>query len=236
MLIFSSYNVIHSRKSFKDLLEVMRQGGKAVHVDQAVDTQKHTPSESPMQKKNYPKIDYWYYKQYTEESNRRDEDAGGNRKEGRGRSSDGKNVMFWFLQDETGRVLESIEVDSIREASRYIWRMLYEDYEGKLPCPWRKVDSRAQSRFYEEIEDQYPILKLCDGHWKARSICTNGYSQWYKTHTSSKKKTSIKCDSETTLPDNQPICPAKRTSETPPPAESEPNKKARGKSSKNTTY
>jgi hypothetical protein len=233
---------MYSRKLFKDLLDAMRHGGKAVHVDQTVDAQKVAP---PPLKKNYPKIDYWYYKQYTEESNRRDAEAKmaklsnerneDNRKDDRGHSSDGENVMFWHLQDETGRVLDWIEVDAIRGASRHFWRLLYEDYAGKLPSPWRKVDAKAQTRFYEEIEALYPLLKLCEGHWKARSICTNGYSQWHKNHT--KTEPSFKCNSEEpTLSDSdsQAVCPAKRSSVAPPPATS--NKKARSKSSQYTIY
>jgi hypothetical protein len=208
----------------------MRQGGKMVHIDQTVDAQMPVPppTKPPMQRKDYPKIDFWYLKQYKA---LKDEKPKG----GRGRNIEGENVMFRFLQDETGQVLEGKEVDAICEASRHFWRVLYQDYDGNLGCPWREVDARAQLRFYEEIEEQYPLLKFCEGHWKARSICTNGYSQWHSTY--SKKQISIKCNSEeATLSDSdsQAVCPAKRSSEAPPRANS--NKRARSKSSKHTIY
>jgi hypothetical protein len=32
------------------------------------------------------------------------------------------------------------------------------------------------------MESEYPILRLCNNHWKANAVATAIYSQWYRTY------------------------------------------------------
>jgi hypothetical protein len=133
--------------------------------------------------------------------------------------------MCWYLEDDSGRMLTPREVKSIRKSARRIWRVFYEESSGTLPSPWGHVHLQIQSRFYEEIESKYPILRLCHAHWKACKLCTQGYSQWYASHTKPKKSPKNE-QVEATSSEVDPVRPAKRSIDNPVPAPL--SKRARG--------
>ena len=86
--------------------------------------------------------------------------------------------MFWFLQNEDGTELDGRVLTKIRAEAKIIWRELCDKY-GPIGCPWSSVAPRYQREYWRRIEAAYPVLRLCDGHYKADSIPFSDYSHWY---------------------------------------------------------
>jgi hypothetical protein len=181
----------------------------------------HQPAKAK-RPEDFQQVKYWYHDQYAEEVRRRNESGkykGGQR--GRMRARDGENVMFWFLEDESGNTLEAHDVQEIREAARTSWRLLWEESGGKLGCPWGKLHPSIQFKFYAEMEAKFPSLQLCHGHWKAKMVCTLAYSHWHNKQTRDALKREQGAQS-----DMEPVCPEKRPAET--PLLTSPSKRSKG--------
>jgi hypothetical protein len=211
-------------------MDAVRQGlgGNAAQPNQPTETQK--TELTPLNQQDYPNINYWYEEDYNEEVHARKalviQNAESQRPHrGPRRANEGENVMCWYLEDHSGRTLTRREVKPIRETARRIWRVFYEQSSGTLASPWGKVNLDIQTRFYEEIESKFPILRLCHAHWKACKICTQGYSQWYSTHTKPKKSPKNE-QVEATSSVVDLVRPAKRSIDDALPAPL--NKRARG--------
>lgn len=92
--------------------------------------------------------------------------------------SKGKNVTFWHFQHPDSTVLNYNEVKSIRKD-------LQEDLEETLQqawATWRTLDDNLPDRqleFYFKIEAKYPLLRLCENHYKAELIPFSDYSHLF---------------------------------------------------------
>jgi hypothetical protein len=214
-----------SRKTYDSLIDALRQGGgstDAVHPNKPASASRDLQKPPPPTKhqEDYPNITYWRFETYTAEQARREKSGEHKGQRGRGRLEEGENVSFWFLQEETGEVIDTDELKEIRKSSKRLWRVLYD--QGKLACPWKQVHPDVQDQFYAEIESKHPSLQLCHGNWKARKVCTTDFSHWYKKQANSSEP--IKSE-QSDLPEKGTV-PAKRPSDSMDLEES--NKRAKG--------
>ncbi|KAH9011116.1 hypothetical protein EDB84DRAFT_1569964 [Lactarius hengduanensis] len=125
----------------------------------------------------YPHINYWFKHLRRAEFKRRKEFSQGHTR--RGPAPAGENREFWFLEDEDGTMLDGYEVARIRAESKVIWESMCKKY-GRLGLPWGRVGSERHREFWRRIEAKYPVLLLCDSHYKANSIATQDYTHWYQ--------------------------------------------------------
>ena len=75
-------------------------------------------------------------------------------------------------------MLTNDEVRTIRRESKKIWRALCDRY-GPIGAPWSTISPERQLDFYLKIEEKFPILRLCEHHYKAETIAFSDYSHWY---------------------------------------------------------
>jgi hypothetical protein len=50
---------------------------------------------------------------------------------------------------------------------------------NRAPTAWGHAALDIQNEFIHQLENQYPWIWLCDGHWKAMKVATNSYPHWY---------------------------------------------------------
>ncbi|KAI9428728.1 hypothetical protein H4582DRAFT_2066602 [Lactarius indigo] len=96
-----------------------------------------------------------------------------------GPAAAGENRQFWFLEYEDGTMLDGHEVANIQAYSREIWASMCDKY-GPIGQPWGKVKPWRHREYWRRVEAKYPILRLCDSHYKANSIPTIDYTHWYQ--------------------------------------------------------
>ncbi|KAI9442343.1 hypothetical protein H4582DRAFT_2054808 [Lactarius indigo] len=82
-------------------------------------------------------------------------------------------------QYEDGTMLDGHEVANIRAYSREIWASMCDKY-GPIGQPWGKVKPWHHREYWRRVKAKYPILQLCDSHYKANSIPTIDYTHWYQ--------------------------------------------------------
>ncbi|KAF8809747.1 hypothetical protein BYT27DRAFT_7241127 [Phlegmacium glaucopus] len=111
-------------------------------------------------------------------------DHSGTAARGRSRAARGENVSMNFIEDINGQVIDGHKASEIRKAIRELWVEM--DQGGVAPPTWSKVPHTVVMNFRQRLYDQFPELAYCDGHWKLDKICTDNYSQWFKTQNSSK--------------------------------------------------
>jgi hypothetical protein len=75
-------------------------------------------------------------------------------------------------------VLTYEELKSIRKESKKIWRKMC-DKHGPIGAPWTTISPNRQQEFFLKIEHKYPLLRLCENHYKAECVSFSDYSHWY---------------------------------------------------------
>src|SRR5712691_7937196 len=50
------------------------------------------------------------------------------------------------------------------------------------PQKWSDASRSLQDEYAHDMEKKWPLLQLCDHHWKAHYLATKNYPQWYKHH------------------------------------------------------
>ncbi|KAI0309221.1 hypothetical protein OF83DRAFT_1089225, partial [Amylostereum chailletii] len=94
--------------------------------------------------------------------------------------SAGVNTTATFLDDENGHTINGHYVSSIRSALRDVFHVL--QLNNRAPKTWKRASPRDRDHIYAELERQYPILRLCENHWKIEWLVIHTYPQWYRNH------------------------------------------------------
>ena len=137
----------------------------------------------PLSQLDYPLVKYWERKVWKNIAGTRKDTSEVQTKNGsRGgtRSSKGENVMMLYIEDANGMPVDGNVACGMRELARSIWRSLYE--RGITPETWGQSTKEVREEFCREMESEYNVLRLCDNHWKANTLATAIYSQWYRTY------------------------------------------------------
>jgi hypothetical protein len=137
----------------------------------------------PLSQVDYPLVKYWERKVWKTVAGTRKDTSEVQAKTGsRGgsRSSKGENVMMLYIEDANGMPIDGNIAGGIREHARSIWRSLYE--RGIAPETWGQATMEVREKYCREMESEYPVLRLCNNHWKVNAIATAIYSQWHRTY------------------------------------------------------
>ena len=69
-----------------------------------------------------------------------------------------------------------------RRAARTTARDFFERLLARRECldTWEKAPLEVKDELVYLLESRHEWLCYCHGHWKARMVPTNSYSQWYK--------------------------------------------------------
>ena len=137
----------------------------------------------PLSQIDYPLVTFWEKKHWknlasTKKDSSEVETKGGAR--GGTRSSRGENVMMLYVEDASGTPIDGNIASDMRDFARSIWRSLYE--RGIAPETWGQATKEVREEFCRDMETEYPVLRLCDNHWKANALATTIYSQWYRIY------------------------------------------------------
>ncbi|KAF8264151.1 hypothetical protein EI94DRAFT_1806201 [Lactarius quietus] len=159
--------------------ELVASHGTMPHV-QTEELQEPTPKEP----EGYPDIDYWYKCDQLDEWKRREEFKSNNRatvdsRRGPKPETD-DNVAFWHFQHKDGTVLDGEEIRKIWKEAKIQWKLLSDKY-GDIGSLWTTD------------EDKFPLLRLCNDHYKALTITYADYSHWYLKWVKSKVKCKCPC-------------------------------------------
>ena len=164
--------------SYRKAYTTLATGPRATHnvvTDEIQDT-------VPLDPDDYPAIKYWRKREHRKERNRREEFKAGGEPRRRGRKPksecDDENVNFWHFQHDDGTEMGGEDLGKVRAETKRIWRTLCDKY-GPIGSPWSTVSPKHQLEFYLKIEAKFPLLRLCENHYKAESIAFSDYSHWY---------------------------------------------------------
>jgi len=100
----------------------------------------------------------------------------------------GENVSMNFIEDIDGQPINGHKALEIRKVIRELWVEM--DLMKLAPKSWSKVTHTALVNFWQWMYDWFPKLAYCNGHWKLDKICTDNYSQWFRTHLNSQNENS----------------------------------------------
>ena len=94
----------------------------------------------------------------------------------------GKNVWVQYVKHADSKIVDGSIATEIRDQARKIWQGLWS--QGLVPRMWGAATQEVQNAYVHSIEECFIILQYCDNHWKALTIATANYSQWYNHYKS----------------------------------------------------
>jgi hypothetical protein len=131
-----------------------------------------------LRQEDYPKIKFWFKRQWTEFSNDQPKNAtSGLQARGRGRAAQGINVTMQYVELEDGTVISGDRATEMRKFARAIWVSFSKT--GVPPSKWGQADIQTRQQYLSEMGSCFPELRYCDLEWKIDQIATNNYPSWY---------------------------------------------------------
>ena len=82
-------------------------------------------------------------------------------------------VLTLFFEDEFGERVSPGIGEEVRGDLTAYWIDMLKD--GELPLHYSGLGLKRREDFRKTMEDKYPWLRLCEGHWKVRQIWVNYY-------------------------------------------------------------
>jgi hypothetical protein len=136
-------------------------------------------SEQPLTHSNYPKVRFWFRKDWI---NQKKEKLGVTKVNessttgDKGRGPMGVNVTLRYVEDEQGVVVDGFRASEMRKFARSIWNQLAR--AGKAPRSWGKAELDVAAHYRREMHRRFPELGLCEYDWKADQLATDNYPNW----------------------------------------------------------
>ena len=87
------------------------------------------------------------------------------------------SILSSYMEDENGNPIQEQKRAAAHSTAKKFFSLLLE--QGQAPTTWRAASIDIDNELIHMLESDYPFLRLCDNHWKARQVATNSYSQWY---------------------------------------------------------
>jgi hypothetical protein len=134
---------------------------------------------APLHQEDYPKIKFWFKRQWTEfSSNDHPTNAtSGPQARGRSRAAQGINVSMQYVQLEDGTTINGDRATEIRKFARAIWVSISKT--GAPPSKWGQADLQTRQQYLSAMGSRFPELRFCDLEWKGDQIATDNYPSWY---------------------------------------------------------
>ena len=135
-------------------------------------------SPPPLRREDYPNINFWTKRQWTESSSNTLTDVhAGPQSRGRARAAQGINVTMRYVELEDGTEIGGDRAGEIRKFARSIWVSFAK--KGPPPTKWGKADIEMRKAYCREVARRFPELRFCELDWKADQIATDSYPSWY---------------------------------------------------------
>lgn len=140
-------------------------------------------SPTQLERSMYPKVQFWTKKDWTDYESSRKESSGSVAMtgiQGGTMASLGENARVSYVEHADGKTVSRGLETEIQEHAGTIWRGLWS--RGIAPKTWGTATQEVQDAYICSMEERFVMLQYCDNHWKALSIATTSYSNWYKYH------------------------------------------------------
>ena len=113
-----------------------------------------------------------------------------------GLAAAGVSVTSCYMEDSDGNQIPQDQKTNARNTAKRFWVGL--TTTGDIsPAKLGKLDDNTRNRFVACMEQEFPWLRYCQGHWKAEQIWINHYSSWSKNFVAGVAiKTEVNSDEE----------------------------------------
>lgn len=138
------------------------------------------PVTVEIDKSLYPKVDYWYKKDWTNKGTVElalDINAVGAEASAAGDPPEGSKQQR-YIQHEDGSVITTARSSALRRHARHLFDIL--GGQGLLRKTWGQVPATSQNWFQREMESSYSELRLCQGGWKAHQVAIDTFPAFIK--------------------------------------------------------
>ena len=125
-----------------------------------------------LNREDYKEVKMWYSQEYSgvrKGEKKDDEDTP--------EASSGSSALSSYMEDATGNHIPEPERIDIRERARVFWEEIL--HADRAPPVWKAAPKDIKDEFTHILESEFPWIRLCAKHWKAKKIAANHYSQWY---------------------------------------------------------
>ena len=129
----------------------------------------------------FPDINFWtlqdYNKWESEQNKMADvlEVSSKKPQHGNARAREGENVMYNFVEEEDGGVVDGHVATAIRK----LMQSIFNGMGDRVPQRWRQAGKNDRDYVLSELYKAYPYLMLCFDHWKADKIASNTLSTFH---------------------------------------------------------
>ena len=113
-------------------------------------------------------------------------------------------TLTLFMEDEFGRPISEEVKEELRSDAMMYWNGVLEKGKGASLKNYMDLGLEQKEDFRSTMENKYPWLRLCDGHWKTKQVWINYFSRWRDGHmpqdASTRQVFHISSDSPTPVP------------------------------------
>lgn len=113
------------------------------------------------------------------------------------------SVLSSYMEDESGKVVHETSRAAVRAHAKAFFCSLLKN--GRAPAKWGDASLDVVNELVYELETNFPWLRLCEGHWKAKQVATNSYSQWLPVALNRLKNDTAKAGKGSQSPDVEVI-------------------------------
>ncbi|KAF4575486.1 hypothetical protein EYR40_004776 [Pleurotus pulmonarius] len=121
----------------------------------------------PLLQGDYPNVRFWTTDAYRERN-----------LTGAKRLDPSSPWSVMYLEDEEGIQLPSAQRSAIYSQAYAIWNGMKK--KGIAPQIFSRSTNEEINQFTEELERQFPILRLCSNHYKAHEVWKTNFATWQK--------------------------------------------------------
>ena len=99
------------------------------------------------------------------------------------------SVITLFMEDEFGQPIPEEIKEALRTDVFMYWNDVLQRGEGASLKNFMDLGLKRKDDFHETMENKYPWLRLCAGHWKVKQVWVNYFSRWRDAHMPENKPT-----------------------------------------------
>lgn len=145
-------------------------------------------SLSSLHQRDYPHVRFWTATSYRNRE-----------KNGFGKHTLAANESWttMYLEDQNGKQADSGLRSSLNTFACGWWTA--QDNAGKPPRIYSETDIATLQTFRHNLELEFPLLRLCDHHWKADEVWKQVFGMWVNRGKSKRKIKAEHPDSTTPL-------------------------------------
>jgi hypothetical protein len=150
---------------------------------------------SQFNRKDYPRVRYWSTKDWKEDSSDAMIVNELPATKGKSRVTKGINVTGRFVEEADGTIVNGHQISDMRYLATQVFNQLLK--HNAAPPKFKSIQCDAFQFFLYEMYTNFPMLRLCEGHWKAIRLGSSTYSGWYRNHVSDPEGKAIKAEETT---------------------------------------